>query len=635
MPSFTCRKGLASFAFSTLGSLLFALPGASDDRPADQHFREALFYAHLGDPLNALARLDTELALHRDVDEPQLDLLHHDLPHAEFAVGDFELQYRMHQRAGRAMAAVLEADVPPHVRADAIIRLARLHSQHGAPALALDTLDRLEEPLPDALRNRGDFVRASSLMALGRFGDAAKSLRRLRGDDPLTFFSEYNLAIAMLGDEEPIKAARQLDRTGRRRATDAESEAIQDKANLLLGTLLFESGEFKRASGVLDRVRISGIYSNEALLRAGWSEASATRFERAVVPWSILAERDPTDEAVQEALLALPHAYGQLEVHGRAAQLYEQAAGLFGQELSKIDASIGSIEDGAFLAMLDDERVRLDRDWVLRMREMPNMPETFYLASLIASNSFQTSLQNYLDLSDMRRHLVEGQQSLEAFEGLVRSRRAYYEPRLPAIDEAFRNIDARLRLRLEQRALLESKLEGMLTRPAPRLLSTGDELDVDEKLASIRARLGQGPEADGLQRRLNRLEGAITWRLETRYHDRLTQVNEALDDLSADVEAAQVEYDRFVRVRQAAQHGHVGFDPKIIDLRSQIGSAIKRIDDIREAQGRMLEQVAKHELAKRRDRLKEYQNKARFAFADSYDRAVKKQAAAHRAEVER
>ena len=633
MMSYARRKGLASLALSTLGALCLAMPAVSGERPADQYFREALFYSHLGDPLNALARLDTELALHRDVDEPQLDLLHRDLPHAEFAVGDFELQYRMHQRAGRAMTAVLEADVAPHVRADAIIRLARLHAQQGAPTLALDTLDRLEDPLPAALRNEGDFVRASALMALGRFDDAAKSLRRLRGDDQLDFFSEYNLAIAMLGDEEPIQAVRQLDRTGRRRATDAESEAIQDKANLLLGTLLFESGEFKRATEVLDRVRISGIYSNEALLRAGWSEAAATRFERAVVPWSILAKRDPTDQAVQEALLALPHAYGQLEVHGRAAQLYEQAAGLFGQELGKIDASVGSIEDGAFLAMLDDERVRLDRDWVLRMREMPNMPETFYLTSLIASNAFQTALQNYLDLSDMRRHIVEGQRSLEAFEGLVRSRRDYYEPRLPAIDRSFRNLDARMRLRLEQRELLESKLEGMLTRPAPRLLSSSEELDITEKLAAIRAQLGEGSESDELRRRLDRLEGVIAWRLETRYHDRLTQVHEALDDLSADVDAAQVEYERFVRVRQAAQHGHVGFDHKIVDLRARIGRSIKRIDDVREEQGRLLEQVAKRELKKRRARLEEYQNKARFAFADSYDRAVKKQAASHRAEA--
>lgn len=623
------RKGLA------LLTLLLASPAGAGERAADHHYREAIYYAHLGDPFEALARLDTELALHRDVDEREFDLLYSDLPRAEFSVGDFELRYRMHQRAGRAMKAVLEADVSPAVRSDAIVRLARLHQQKGAPTLALDALALLDESVPEALRKQARFVQGSALMALGRWNEAIESLRPLRGDDRLDFFAAYNLAIAMLGKDAPLEAVRQLDRAGRQRPVGDESAAVRDKANLLLGTLLFEAGQYERAADVLDRVRLSGLHSNEALLRAGWSSASAEQFDRAVVPWSMLAERDPTEEAVQEALLALPYAYGELEIHGRAAELYESAAGTFGLELEKIDASIESIESGAFLAMLDDDRIRHDREWVLRMRELPDMPETFYLTSLIASHSFQTALQNYLDLSDMRRHLVNGRRSLEAFDDLVRTRRDYYEPRLPSIDRAFRNLDARMRLRNEQRRHLEAKLEGMLTHPAPHLLATGEELEITQKLASLRARLSDGPESAGLDRRLTRLEGIISWRLETRYHDRLTRVHEALRELESDVDELDREYDRFIRVRQAAQHGHTGFDATITDLSARVEKAVERIDVVREAQGRVLEQLATSELTKRRVRLEEYQNKARFAFADSYDRAVKKQAARNTVRDER
>ncbi len=608
---------------AVLFAMLITLPAFAEGRPVDHHFREALFHAHLGDPFEALARLDTEIALHHEVDERRLDLLHGDLPQAEFSVGDFELRYRMHQRAGRAMTAVIEGDVSPEVRADAIVRLARLHHQKGAPVLALETLDRLEAPIPDAVRDSAHFVRASALMALGRFEEAASALDQLGDDERLSAFADYNLAIAHLGARDPIRAGRQLDRAGRRSASDRESEAIQDKANLVLGTLLFEAGEFERASDVFDRVRLGGIHSNEALLRAGWSEVSARRFERAVVPWSLLIERDPTDPAVQEALLALPYAYGEIEIHGRAAQLYERAAGAFGDELGKIDASIDSIEGGSFLEMLDDERIRRDRDWVVRMREMPDMPETFYLTTLIASHAFQTGLQNYLDLSDMRRHLVEGRRSLAAFEDLVARRRAYYEPRLPGVDDAFRTLDARLRLRVEQRDLVAESLERMLTSPAPHLLATAEELEAIERLDATRARIGDAPE---LARKLDRLQGVVTWNLETRYHERLADVHEALEALSHDVDEMQRRYDRFVRVRQAAQHGHSGFDATIDDLARRAEGAIERIDLVREAQGRALEEVAKRELVSRRARLAEYQNKARFAFADSYDRAVHKQA---------
>ncbi len=47
--------------------------------------------------------------------------------------------------------------------------------------------------------------------------------------------------------------------------------------------------------------------------------ATREAFERALVPWNLLAEREATDIAVQESWLTLPYAYGELGIHGRAA----------------------------------------------------------------------------------------------------------------------------------------------------------------------------------------------------------------------------------------------------------------------------------------------------------------------------
>ena len=54
-----------------------------------------------------------------------------------------------------------------------------------------------------------------------------------------------------------------------------ETLAIRDKSNLVLGTLLFEANQFGPAQATLDRVRLEGPFSNQALLRAGWSDVSA------------------------------------------------------------------------------------------------------------------------------------------------------------------------------------------------------------------------------------------------------------------------------------------------------------------------------------------------------------------------
>ena len=95
----------------------------------DLYFGEALYHAFQGRYFDALQRLDTEVALYRSLDQPELDTLHYHIDNAEFSVGDFELNYRMHHRAGRAIKAVLEGAVDEAVRNEAAFRLARIHFQ--------------------------------------------------------------------------------------------------------------------------------------------------------------------------------------------------------------------------------------------------------------------------------------------------------------------------------------------------------------------------------------------------------------------------------------------------------------------------------------------------------------------------
>ena len=74
----------------------------------DLFFDEAFYHAYQGQYFEAIQRLDTELEQYHRLDEPGLDTLHRNIGEAEFSVGDFELDYRMHYRAGRAIQRVLE-----------------------------------------------------------------------------------------------------------------------------------------------------------------------------------------------------------------------------------------------------------------------------------------------------------------------------------------------------------------------------------------------------------------------------------------------------------------------------------------------------------------------------------------------
>ncbi len=622
MPGRVCSIALVVFGFA------LAAGSVRSETLRDLHFGEALYHAHQGQFFDALGRLDAELALHARVDEPELDTLFPHLDDAHFSVGDFELHYRMHQRAGRAIQRVLEGNVDEHVRNDAAFRLARLRFQKGEPDAALRALGRIEGEMSRSARADVELLRANILMALGRNEDAIAALGAVQRDAEAGAFAKYNLAIALLNAGRTGDALEQLDRAGDAEARDDAGKAIRDKSNLVRGSLLMESADLEAARRALDRVRLSGPFSNQALLRAGWAELAAERFDRALVPWSILARRESTDAAVQEALLALPHAYSRLDIHGRAAVLYGEAVATYAGELDKLQASIAAVRDGHFLKALLREDIRQDSNWVVRLRSLPETPETFYLVELMATHAFQSGLNNHLDLEELRGRLAEWERSLAAWRELIAKREAYYTPRLPGVDGRYRKLDARMRLRLEQQRHLKARLEGLLTAPRPAFLATAEELQIRDAIEAVEAAAAHMPD-DQRRRalaRTRRLRGALTWRLETEYHDRLTTAHGHLRELDADVKTLEETYRRFVRTRQAATHGHADYRAQIADLRTRVRHARERVDQLMDAQGRQLETVAIATLEERRARLHQYLNQARFAFADSYDRAAKAQA---------
>src|SRR5437773_10115647 len=139
---------------------LAAGPAAGADL-RDLHFGEALYHAYQGQYFEALQRLDTELAMYHRLDEPGLATLHYHVNDAEFSVGDFELTYRMHHRAGRAIKAVLEGAVDETVRNEAAFRLARIHFQKDQLDDAQSALARIKGAMPEGIRYDVEFLRAN------------------------------------------------------------------------------------------------------------------------------------------------------------------------------------------------------------------------------------------------------------------------------------------------------------------------------------------------------------------------------------------------------------------------------------------------------------------------------------------
>ena len=616
--------------FAILISVFFAISSAMAGTPAprelkDLYFGEALYYGFQGEWFNAIARLDTELIQHHGLDEPKLDKLYYHINHAEFSVGDFELAYRMHLRAGRAITAVIEGNVDEQVRNEAIFRLARLYFQKNQPLNALFAIERIKGQVPYNIHDDLAFLHAHILMANGRFAEAVKILRKLQNIKSLEGFSTYNLGIALLRDGKEQEGRQYLDRTGQIVGNQRLTLAIRDKSNLVLGTKLLDEKNFESAKELLDRVRLKGPFSNRALLGSGWADAFRENFERALVPWSILRTREVTDASVQEAMLAVAYAYGKLNVYSKAALMYGSALEKFEAESDRLDESIKSIRKGHFLKALVREELKKDANWVVKLRKLPQTPETYYLLELMASHDFQESLKNYFDLDALRKRLETWLGDLDAFEEIIARRRAYYKPLLPAIDREFRRLDSQMRLRIEQRDRIDQRLNAMLTTPRPDYLATSKERIVSEQISLLEQKIAAAGSAatTGIRTRLKRLRAVLYWNIHTQYDLRFTKAHKHLRDLNHEVNLLKKQYAAFVRTRQAATQSYEGYDDAIRRHRHLIKTAGKTVAELMARQGHMIEVMAVGELSRRRERLAKFQIKARFAMADSYDRATR------------
>ena len=599
----------------------------SETELKDLFFGEVLYHAHQNNFFDAISKLDSELEQYYSLDEPDLDPFNIHLNQAEFSVGDMELSYRMHRRAGRAIKSVLEGNVSQFIKNKAAYRLAKIYLHKNQPLNALDAIEKIKGKVAEEIRVEEQFLRAQIYITTGNFLKAIDALRKIEGEKSVTGFAGYNLGIALIQSGNEVEGVLQLEKVGKIKSEKREVLALADKANLMLGYKMLKNGSAEQAQSYFDRVRLDGPYSNRALLGAGWVDVALGRYEHALVPWSILHKRKIQDISTQESMLAVPYAYGQLNVHSKAAVMYGHAMEIFGNEVSSLDLSIKNIREGKFLSALLMEESKSDKDWMVNLRNMQDSPETHYILDLMASHDFQESLKNYYDLAELKKRLAIWIADLVVYEEIISIRRKYFEPLLPRIEKKFKSLDSRIRLRKEQRDQLDKRLKSMLITRRPEYLATSDERITLEKIHNMEFYLSSRAElnTEPVRQRIKRLKGVVSWNINLEYNKRLTKLFSNFHELEEIIDRLNSVYASFVRTRQAATQSYEGYSIPIRRLKSKLKEAKLKVTGIMARQGKMLENMAVHDLDQRRQRLESYQVKARFALAESYDRASKKQ----------
>lgn len=583
----------------------------------DPHYGDSLFYFYQGRYFSAVTNL--MVSQHFDRMPKHAD-------EAEVLRGGLFLSYGLHREAGEIFARLIERGAPPPVRDRAWFYLAKIRYQRGQNAQAEDALARIENNLPADLQEDRVLLQAQLAMARGDYAGAARALDALAksgkpGSD-VALYARYNLGIAMIKGGEAAKGAALLDEVGRVPAASEEFRSLRDKANVALGFSALQEDRAEDARRSLERVRLTGMLANKALLGFGWAAASGRNLNAALVPWSELAQRDPSDAAVLEAKLAVPYAYAELGAYGKALGLYQDAIGAFDQENARLDESIAAIRAGKLLAGLIERNPGEEMGWFWNIAELPELPHAGHLAPVLAQHEFQEAFKNYRDLLFLARNLKQWENSLDVLRAMLANRRQAFAERLPAVREKERSID--LGLYDGKRDALRAELARVEREADVAAFADARERELQARLDSARAiveRGGADPEIAAARERLRRTSGALHWQQTQNFADRLWQAKKNLAELERNLGEAHARDAALQKAQREEPAKLDAFAARIEALAARVKALQPRVAELAAAQQNQVQELAVAELVKQKERLAAYVSQARFAVAQIYDRA--------------
>ena len=601
----------------------------------DLPYGDVLFYYYQGKDFEAATRL---LAY-----EQWQGLPHHEAD-AHLLLGGLYLSLGMYDRADESFEELLTSDVPTGVRDRAWLYLAQALYARGQYAEAERDLTRISERMSPELESQKELLLANVWMRAGRFDRAAQLLGSWRGSQQgWTAYARLNLGIALVRDGRLAEAAPVLTSVGTMYALAREMLAVKDRANLALGLAYLQARQPAQAREALDRVRLDGPFSGEALLAAGWADAADGNYRAALTPWLALQGRNATDPAVQEVNLTVPYAFVELKAPGQAAQYYRTALHSYDEESARIDAAVARIRGGTLLAQLlahesdpassgdvgndplDDDALpdRLSYGWFWQLGSVPDDAQSHYLYAVFAGSDFQEGLRNYRDLKLMGRMLGEWSTSMDAFQEMIAARRRAYAERIPRVDALLAS--GQLNNLKQRRAALAQRLTQVERTRDVAALATPDQAAQWARVLRDQAKLAHDPGTPTyarLRERLAVVRGVLLYQMDQEFAARLWSERKQLRDFDLALARAQQGWTQLAGGQHALPVETGDFAGRVSGLQQRIDALQARLTAAEAAQSRALAELAVRDLEQQKKRLQGYRVQAQFALATLYDQAA-------------
>ncbi|MCP4984334.1 MAG: hypothetical protein GY935_28000 [Gammaproteobacteria bacterium] len=584
----------------------------AEHRVEDLDYGRALYQFFQDDKLSAITHLMMAKERQRRRNRNQMD-------EADLLLADLYYGYGLYEESQLLFARLLNAEVSDSIQNRIWFNLAKLRYEQGYIEPTLDLLSRINNPLPAGIESERKYLLTNLYLDSQQYDQAADLSNQINPKSIYKIYARYNLGVSVIEDDRYEQGRGILDQIGQMEPQNSELKALRDRANLSLGLKQLRMELPESALESLSRIRLEGPLSNQALLASGWAWYRLQKYDKALLPWRLLLQRNAVDAATQEAILAIPANYAKSGQDGLAVRHYEIAAKQFDLQLQLLDKAIESIGDNGLITALRENALLYDRNSLQRFP--PDSDVTPQLHILLASTEFQLEIKRYQELLDISNSLNYWGNSFPALELMLAERRRSFDKKLPLLQQSssFDQLD----LLQNQREQYAEQVSAIATDEDYQKLANLDEQEHLERLQRVADtidKLGSRSSTVNQQEMYHLLSGLLRYELITDFPVRLWKARKQLILLDRALEVATERVSGLNRITERTDIEFGVFESRISGQSERIGNLRSRVSILLTKQEQHINQLAVDAIRQQQLHIVQLRLNARFELAKLYDK---------------
>lgn len=614
---------------------------------ADLRYGVALYHYYQQDYIAALAELmvaDTRNGIQGHGDNPEL------------IAGGVSLAFGMQHHAEGVFNQILQDERRPQsVRDAAWFYLGKLHYTRGDWASAEQSFARVSSEFKPSLRAQMQALQINIRIRNKNYADLTLDnidADELRSWSPYTF---YNLGAAHAREGDFASAQKFFSELAEIDLVDnpvrrKEQWALQDKAYTAIGYSYLAEKKYAAAIREFTKVRLDGVFANQALLGYGWAAVAQEEYDQALRPWQLLRSRSLMYPAVQESLLALPYAYEKLGAQGEAVNAYQSAEELLAREIQLIRDMRATLTEGELLTLIGSEPLSADdakkilhsdaaqdgaltavvtddgQNWLKLDSTSIIKTRSAYLNELFSKNTFQTAVLDLRDLLRLQALLQNWLPKLDAYHELLLQKQAARDRQEQLLKQ--NSITQQEQKLLAERAALAQQLEQISSSENYMALAVEETRAlygrIERGQQTIARMKGAGQDTSELETRAKMFGGILLWRAAQAYPAQLAAQQSELKTIDANLYQIAKTRQNIADITATS----MDIQPtlaRVQVLQKEVSTHLGNTNQLITEQSSLLRQQVDRQLAAHEKRLNNYLAQAHLAVARLYDAELRKQ----------